>query len=170
VEDGGMGGSRVIVKNNLIAIAIHALISFILVFSLFLIKISTLEILGFSTLIVFFLYFWAGRRFLSNTNNVLTNMLSVTAPAIILIILIVLYCIDIWYLIDTMGFFNPFGLSIWLSIYLMRIPIPNDWITVPVWAISPSLAMWIGVTTKRPSAKQANNVSPDNKELSHEEN
>jgi hypothetical protein len=135
-----------LLKNNLIAVAIH--VGICLVSLLFFSTIGILIFMFLSmlatvifTILAFYLYLRVGKRFLSDTNNVLTNTLSVTALATILVVatsisgpegIIVNYS------------FAPLG----GTLYIFD-PVVKKEVSILVMAILPSLAMWIGVTTKR---------------------
>ena len=73
-----------IILNNLIAVTIHICMCILLLYPIF-----VLYGMGswlFYIPIAFYLYFWAGKKFLSNTHNALTNVFSVIALVIMLII------------------------------------------------------------------------------------
>jgi hypothetical protein len=144
---------RVIVKNNLIAIAIHIGIC---LFSLLFFSVTGIVFFMFPapivlTLLVFYLYFMAGKLFLNNTNNTLINIFSIMALPIILIVTIA-PLEGAWWILANFPFATLGGLS------GNSIPM-----TIPA-SLLPSLALWIGI------AKQANDVSFDSEEeLSHDE-
>ncbi|MDR2971490.1 MAG: hypothetical protein LBU83_06125 [Bacteroidales bacterium] len=146
-----MGRLRVIAKNNLIAIVIHigiCLFSFLFFITASIAFFMFLPIvLPIFALLVFYLYFRAGKRLLSNTNNALMNVFSVMALSIILMATIATPE-GIWiianYPFAALG--AMFGDAIPVAILI---------------SLLPSLAMWIG------TAKQMNDVSFDDDELSY---
>jgi len=155
---------RVLAKNNLIAIVIHICLWPLIMFpAIFLdsdkpecvnAKIAT----GICLTLALVLYFGAGRRFLSNTNNVLTNAFSVTALAVILMLSIYLIYFEYYNILILPVL--PLTLMI-ATFYRPEYPI-NDSVEFVLWlamAILPSLAMWTGIITKR--SNQNSQPSPN---------
>jgi hypothetical protein len=140
---------RVVVKNNLIAIAIQICVWPFSFYSLLLLEskgwgdFTWLPIM-IMAILAFFLYFWTGKRFLTKTKSVLTDVFSVTVLATILIA-----PVCIWGAKETGGWITniPFallGMFIFDSFYKKE----NFGVVeaaMVVMAILPSLAMWIGI-------------------------
>ena len=74
----------VIIKNNLIAIAIHLGMCLFFLFPILLLDAIGSWALFLLAPIVFYLYFWAGKKYLNNTHNTFTNIFSVMLLAIVL--------------------------------------------------------------------------------------
>jgi len=119
----------VLVKNNLIAIAIHVCICFFFIYPiLFLGSIGNFGlfmwiVMGVFIMTAFYLYFWTGKKLLSNTHDALTNVYSVI------------------------------GLVIILTAIVLFLVIPEDGVVVAVFyslvlAPLPSLVMWLGMWAK----------------------
>lgn len=151
-----------IIKNNLIAVAIHICMCIILILPIGFIwfygvwgnnmelnrVIINWLLIGACTTVILFLYFWTGRKFLTNTGQSLTNVLSVIAVLILIIIgvFISLYldASNRWHIMwmlmtpisplgETLSHFARIELK--YADMLMSILLP--------------LAMWIGMITKR---------------------
>ena len=159
---------KMLITNNLIAVAIHVCICLVLIIPLGLLigpghlwSESTLELLplwhiakrliaiGIYTAVAIILYFWAGRKFLTNTDNMLTSILSVIALTIVIIL-------------ATFAAEGSFGNRLrYHLLAMLTIPIGPIGATVAhflridnlysylIMSIMPSLAMWVGMVTKR---------------------
>jgi len=157
-----------IIKNNLIALTIHIGICVVFFFpgvflglvfwgeSWTLFNMFLCCLVGIYTLFVLVLYLWAGKKFLSNTHNTLTNVLSVIALVIIFVIdsvyiwndshiwndLLSWYCFmanaPFYPLLTTVSFILqiPYGAAEGIYIYLILAPLP-------------SLLMLAGLTVKQ---------------------
>jgi len=125
-----------IILNNLIAITIHVCIYILFIIPIFLLFLmsgsSVLWIaIGVYTLTALFLYFLAGKLFLSNTHNTLTNIFSVLVLVIILIA--TTYILEGWVNVPFYPLFElisfifqiPYGASEDIYIYLSLAPLPS---------------------------------------------
>ena len=148
-----------LIKNNLIAIAIHACICCILFFPIqymwwggvwfdrmwndeFKYIIYRCLAIGICTIVALVAYFFAGRHFLQNTGNMQANIFSVLALVGILIIAILLKYAGIWYGILNTPFY-PIGATI---SYFLRIEENHVFLAMTV---LPSLIMWLGLMSKK---------------------
>ena len=146
-----------VIKNNLIAFAIHICICFVLM-----LPVGFVMEIGFSSIILVWisvgacifvaisLYLWAGRKYLSNTNGVMTNIASVLAIAIIIFVVTYAAFDSGWerllripfyplgglllYILDKP--YNTFGGEEWKNVFLLM-------------SIFPSITLWIGMVSDR---------------------
>jgi len=122
----------IVVKNNLIAIAVHICICLIFFIPLLFLSFEDgNNTVGWliCTLIILFLYFWAGRKLLSETHSVLINVFSVIGPVILSLTPII--------------FLLLYGLT-----YGLTEGIYTDLVIYLVLASLPSLIMLAGMMTK----------------------
>jgi hypothetical protein len=140
-----------IIINNIIVITIHIVISVICIFPIYFEGLTwgwgIFRYLAavICIIIPFFLYYWAGNKFLRNTHNYLFNILSVITLAILLFTAVV-FTSEQWF-----GYTLPFELLIGSITDLLQIPyraVKEKYIYLTM-SILPSLIMWIGLTTKR---------------------
>ena len=98
------------------------------------------------SLIVFFIYFWLGRRFLVNTENILANLFSVASVPIIVALILILVVLDFE---ETMSLlvlltFPVYPLS---ETVLFYCHIEKQYSHMIMSLLSP-LAMWLGIVSK----------------------
>ena len=137
-----------LLRNNLIAIVVHVLICFICLIPLVSMWVNVSSNVrgylatGIYTLVVFPLYFFAGRLFLYNTNNILTNTFSV----IMLFIIIMLTTF--------IAYDSIYERVLKAPVYLLGelisqfFHVKQKYVFIGM-AILPSLAMWLGMTNKK---------------------
>ena len=157
-----------IIKSNLIAIAIHLCVCIVVLvpvlivlytgngrgslwsdgvwewWSLRAIVWNSVRI-GICTLIALFLYFLAGRIFLTNTGHLLTNALSVIAIPLLMIMamFISLYLVSI-FILGLMG--TPIMLIGETISFFLRIELKYAYM---IMSPLPPLAVWLGLVTNR---------------------
>lgn len=153
-----------VIINNLIALVIHAAISIVLwlptafiwqwgVWNHRIKSYSLIEnwvLIGIFTMITFSIYFWLGRKYLSNTNRTLTNVFSVAVVPVV---------ISLVAFIGWLSPYNPsFGMFM-LGILISPIHPISETISFyfgmerigghMIMSFLPSIAMLRGMTTKR---------------------
>ena len=157
---------RVLVKNNLIAITVYICLWPLGIFP-FVFQYEDDPVAGMEATVVMWicltvalsLYFGAGRRFLSNTNNALTNIFSVTALAVIIILSM---CLVFFGYDKNLAVYTALPLPFMVFLVYAILPLTliafvifhpgYDSVELVLWlamAILPSLAMWTGIITKR---------------------
>ena len=134
-----------IIINNVIAVIIHTvfccfsyfLLSFIMRYegSLF-----TSVLFVIVAIAIPILYVLCGRLFLRNTNNITNNVLSVTIVAIVLIVLMFMSMNDGHLMIANYSFVP-------IAVYTIRF-LPT-FIAVLIFALLPSITLYIGMITKK---------------------
>ena len=149
----------VLFKNNLIAITVHFCLCVILLYPVNFMwwgsvwvdrKIEIKEmainglIIAFYTIIVLFLYFLSGKKFLSSTNNMSSNAFSVTVLFIILAIITLIAFDGTAERLLRIPYY-PLGGTI---AYFFQIKEKYAYL---IMSVLPSLIMWIGMITKRSS-------------------
>jgi hypothetical protein len=97
---------------------------------------------GVITIVALFAYFIAGKLFLQNTQNMLTNILSTIMLAIILIVATIFRNANIWEGALNAPFY-PIGATI--SYFFL---IKSKFVFL-IMSLLPSLAMWIGIMSKK---------------------
>ena len=140
---------NIFLKNNITAIAIHICVGLVLLYPYILIDnrsngrlgAFTCIAIGICTILAFFLYFLAGRQFLSHTSNLIANAFSVAVVAIILIIVV---CIR-GNTLSFMANLPLYPLGGLVSHYLRL----KEECVFAVTAMLPSMFMWIGMISKR---------------------
>ena len=141
-----------LITNNIIALVIHICICFILFYPPVLIIPILLRddillwfAMGLYTIIAFGLYFFAGRLFLRNTKNMLTDLFSVIVLTIVFLA-IVLY----WYWLSSLiMFLMPFFMLAMLISHILPIQFEIDEILILFLLPLPSLTMWVGLRAKK---------------------
>jgi len=141
-----------LLKNNLIAIFIHICICFILLLPFIVIYNGTTGKFvfltsGVFTIIAFFLYYWSGMKFLSNTHSILANIFSVILLFVIVLVALLVAYDTQWERIIRL----PFTLFGWIVSHFIGIESNShkEKYVFMVMLIFPSLAMWLGLITKR---------------------
>jgi len=150
-----------IIKNNLIAIAIHACVCIAVLLPTGIVMgqagplwsdsvysgstvTQWLFIVG-TTIIAIFLYFFAGRKFLANTGHLLTNALSVIAiPLLMLMVTVIGFYFPSLFILGLL--FTPIVLISETISFFLRIELKYAYM---IMSILPTLAVWLGLVAKR---------------------
>ncbi|MCL1790041.1 MAG: hypothetical protein FWG40_01570 [Peptococcaceae bacterium] len=136
----------ILLKNNLIAIAIHLCLCVVLLYPLtFLLRtegvVAVLSVTAY-TIFVVLVYFISGKTILSNAGNSLIDILSVIVLAMLIIVItFTLYDSALEYIIRVP--FYPIGVTI--SYFLHT----KEMYVYLVMSLLPSLIMWIGLSSRR---------------------
>jgi len=152
-----------LIKNNLIAIAVHICLGFALYPLLILIcfgmgghslggDIFVWLAMGLYTIIAFCLYFLAGMSFLHNAKNTLMDVFSVVVLAIVLFAAVLLSFMYNWDSLLVGSLVAPFYILGMIISYIFQIPFDDAAGAKNIFVVLsllPSLSIWAGLSAKK---------------------
>ena len=154
-----------ILQNNIVVLLIHivfCVLTYYLIYALMQLQSPVLEYNLFYPMLILppMLYILCGRLFLHNTKRIIGNILSVSILSMALHAIMFLQLFDyrIYYEILTWSNMPFASLFMFVSV---RLPWRLEWLSMAIWALFPSVTLYLGLLSKKLTfKKRANLCSP----------